>query len=136
MASREEIEAEERALTYSGAFGAAEALELGCAVAALAPEYERGVSVAIYRESDGMVMFMWAMDDKAPRNVRFLEAKCDAVRASGHASLWTDPADPATGGGFPVRSASGGLTAVLAISGLHHGEDHELAVRALRSALK
>lgn len=131
-------------------FGSSEALALGCAVAELAKDYDRGVAVRITREKDGLVLFQYMMDDKAPRNETFLEGKRQAALSSGHSSLWPYVAHaidgdcqdvfdnmPKTlpfGGAFPIR-ANGEWVATLAVSGLHEGMDHELAVRALAHAL-
>lgn len=153
------LRAQEDALRYPGKFGSAEALELGCAVAALAPRYERGFGVRIYRERDGLVLFQWMADDKAPRNLAFIDGKREAARLCGHASLWMwaeheavasawakvfDSLDAArsvgadgastvcpAAGAFPIRDASGAWVATISASGLHHGQDHELVMRAL-----
>lgn len=80
---------QERLLRYPAGFGAAEAFALGEAIAELAPQYDRGAVVRIVRECDDLVLFQWAMDDKAPRNVLFAEGKRRAAQLCGHASLWT-----------------------------------------------
>lgn len=78
---------QERVLRYERRFGADEALELGNAAAELARSYDRGVTVEITREEDGLVLFSWSMDDKSPRNARFAAGKRRAVALCGHASL-------------------------------------------------
>lgn len=133
---REGLEREEGELVWDGPFGAREALALGNAVAALAYEYERGVTCVITRESDGLMLFCWAMDDKSPRNMEYIAWKRGQVRETGHASLWTDPNNEAFGGGVPIIGPAGDLKATLVISGLHHGQDHELAVRALKASIQ
>lgn len=151
QAAMETILEQERVLRYPTVFGAAEALALGNRVAALAPEYDRGITVQITRESDGMVLFAWSMDDKAPRNYGFAAGKRNAALASGHASPWAqlellsaggDPDDlwadvpevVPSAGAFPVRVGDEWV-ATLCVSGLHDGKDHELAVRALEAEL-
>lgn len=142
---------QERVLRYPHAFGATEALALGNRVALLAGEYDRGITVQITRESDGMVLFAWSMDDKAPRNYGFAEGKRRAALASGHASPWTQlellsnggnpddlwtnvPEVVPSAGAFPIRVGDAWV-ATLCVSGLHDGKDHELAVRALEAEL-
>lgn len=142
---------QERILRYPTSFGAREALALGNRVASLAPEYDRGITVQVTRESDGMVLFAWSMDDKAPRNFGFIEGKRAAALSSGHASpwkqlevlasggdteaLWVDvPAYVPAGGAFPVRVGDEWV-ATLCVSGLHEGKDHELLIRALEAEL-
>lgn len=78
---------QERLLRYPRYFGAKEALELGCTIAEIAKDYERGVTAVITRESDGMTLFEWSSDDKAPRNAMFAAGKRTAAAICGHASL-------------------------------------------------
>jgi uncharacterized protein (UPF0303 family) len=141
------LQQQEEQLQYER-FGSAEALRLGNIAAQLAAEYDRGVGIAVTRESDGLVLFQYAMDDKAPRNLGFMEGKRRAALDCGHSSLWAyveplvrgeQPPKPApdfvpTGGAFPIR-VQGEWVATLSVSGLHEGKDHELAVRALAQAL-
>lgn len=147
----DELEAQEEALRYPGSFGSAEALVLGNAAASLAPAYDRGVSVQVTRESDGLVLFSWSCDDKAPRNLGFADGKRKASLICGHSSLWgyvrrtldgTEPAnlDESTGalyaaGAFPIVDSTGERVATIAVSGLHEGRDHDLVVDALAQAL-
>ena len=144
------LKQQEGILRYEKGFGSREALALGNAVAGLAEEYDRGISAAIIREKDGMVMFEYAMDDKAPRNVDFMLGKRRAALSCGHASLWAYiehelsgkweeifqkiPDFLPAGGAFPIR-AGDTWVATLLVSGLHEGLDHELAVRALAKTL-
>lgn len=138
--TQKDIERQEAVLTWPGVFGAAEALDLGCRVARMAGEYDRGVTVRIFRESDGLMLFGWAMDDKAPRNDEFVAWKREQAQKCGHASLWAGLAPEGSGigaaGAFPVRSADGVWVATICVSGLHDGKDHEIAVRALSQALE
>ncbi len=152
------IEAQEAALRWKGSFTSADALRLGCVAARLARGFDRGVTVRVVREPDGLVMFEWASDDKAPRNQVFAEGKRQASLAVGHASLWAFVAHELDGscqdlfdrgtpermgeadfacpvaGALPIRDREGRLLATLCVSGLHEGRDHELAVRALAQA--
>ena len=144
------LERQEQVLRYPERFGAAEALELGSAIARLAPEYDRGITAVITRESDGMQLLAWSMDDKAPRNYGFAEGKRQASVASGHASVWgylnhelNDPTTPLFGpdtvgapvaGAFPIYVGDERV-ATACVSGLHEGRDHELMVRALEQVL-
>ena len=140
---------QERILCYER-FGSAEALALGNAAAELAKEYDRGVGIRITRESDGLVLFQYMMDDKAPRNLGFMEGKRQAALACGHSSLYAFAAHALDGscqeifdampralpcgGAFPLR-VGGQYEATFAVSGLHDGKDHELLVRSLCKAL-
>lgn len=152
------LEVQEGALRWHGEFTSSDALELGNAVARLSREYDRGVTVRVVREPDGLAMFEWAADDKAPRNQEFAQGKRRASLACGHSSLWADVAHEVDGsfqdlvdrstpdkfgtpefacpvaGAFPIRDERGTLLATLCVSGLHEGLDHELAVRALAEA--
>ena len=145
----EVLQQQEDALRYK-AFGCTEALTLGNILAELAQEYDRGVGVRITREEDELVLFQYMMDDKAPRNLDFMEGKRQAALASSHCSLWPYVEHALTGkwqelfdaypqmlpcgGAFPIR-VDGTWVATLAVSGLHKGKDHELTVRALSRAL-
>ena len=149
-AALETLAKQEELLRYPAAFGANEALELGCAIARLAPEYDRGITAVITRESDGMQLFAWSMDDKAPRNYGFADGKRQASLVSGHASVWgyldhqvNNPDTPLfteqtvgfpVAGAFPIRVGDD-LVATACVSGLHEGRDHELVVRALQEVL-
>lgn len=145
------LERQEAALVFP-AFGAEEALALGCSIARLARGYDRGVTIEIVRVRDGMLQFAWSMDDKAPRNFGFTEGKRRVTLRTGHASLWAyvdheltggcaDLCDAEAGfcpagGAFPIRVAgSDELVSTVAVSGLHEGKDHELVVRGLAAAL-
>ena len=134
------------------AFGAAEALGLGCAVERVASGFAHGVSVTIVRESDELVMFQWVADDCDGRNVVFALGKRAAARKAGHASPWaqlvaaaegTDSASVWDGvpdevpacGAFPIRVGDEWV-ATLCVSGLSDGADHEVIVRALEETLR
>ncbi len=85
--AREVLLEQERVLCYPERFGAQEALELGCRIAELAREYDRGITAVITREEDDLTLFEWAQDDKAPRNAAFAAGKRAAAAICGHASL-------------------------------------------------
>lgn len=139
------LQAQEDDLQFD-TFGNAEVMALGNALARLAEEYDRGVGAAITRESDGLVVFQYMMQDKALRNLSFMEGKRQAVRASGHCSPWLRVENTLNGkwqdllvqkprilpgaGAFPIR-VKGEHVATVSVSGLHEGRDHELIVRAL-----
>lgn len=130
---------QEEKLVWPCKFGADEALGLGETVAGMAAEYDRGMSVRIFRESDGLLLFAWSMDDKAPRNDEFVAWKLGLTRECGHCSLWAglEPGGYGVdaGGAFPIRQADGAWVATIGVSGLHEGKDHELVVRALEEAI-
>lgn len=146
----ETLSEQERILRYPKVFGAREALALGNAIAELASDYDRGVTAKITRESDGMVLFAWSMDDKAPRNYGFAEGKRAAALESDHASVYPQVAAVLEGraeqlfsrapevlpsaGAFPIRVGDEWVATVV-VSGLHEGRDHELVVRALERVL-
>ena len=138
--TQEDVERQETELTWPGAFGADEALNLGCRVAHMAGEYDRGFTVRIFREPDGLMLFGWAMDDKAPRNDEFVAWKRKLAQECGHASLWAgltpDGVGIGAGGAFPIRGADDQWIATICVSGLHDGKDHEIAVRALEQAIR
>ena len=140
---------QERVLRYES-FGSAEALELGVALAGLAPAFGEGVSVTITRESDGVRVFQWVADDKDKRNLLFAEGKRAAAIKAGHAGPWAQiaaassgdlagvwdnvPAEVPACGAFPIRVGDEWV-ATLAVSGLSNGEDHEIILRALEKVL-
>ena len=145
-----ELLEQERRLRYDRPFTSAEALRLGCAVARLNAEYDRGVGVVITRESDGLVIFQWFADDKAPRYFRYLDGKRLAALGCGHSSLYAEVMHDLDGsfsdmyadaapewpgaGAFPIRVGNEWV-GTISVSGLHEGKDHELVIRALEEAI-
>jgi|LAHS01.1.fsa_nt_gb uncharacterized protein (UPF0303 family) len=145
---------QERILRYDKTFTSNDALDVVEAARNLAPEYDRGYGIRVTRESDGLVLAQWMADDKAPRNVSFMEGKRLAALGCGHASLyayveheldgthgeWFDllakgePRELPFGGAFPVRVGDAWV-ATVSLSGLHEGRDHEVVVRSLCMAL-
>lgn len=150
LLATETLVEQERILRYVTTFGAAKALVLGNRVASLAPEHDRGITVQITRESDGMVLFAWSMDDKAPRNYGLATGKRNATLSSGHASPWTQlellateaistnsgnlPEVVPSAGAFPIRVGDEWI-ATLCVSGLHDGKDHQLSIHALEAEM-
>ena len=154
------LQQQEDTLVWPHPFRSADALKLGNELARLAeedPSFDRDVAIRIYRESDGLVLFQYMMDEKAERNYAFMDGKRQVTLATGHSSLYAVLAhtldenaypscfsDPekycVSGGSFPIREQNpetGSLphTATVSVSGLHEGKDHELVVRALSNVL-
>ena len=142
---------QERLLRYAEKFDAGDAFELGCAVVELNDTFGHGVSVAVTREEDDLVLFQWVADDCDARNLLFANGKRAAAKASGHASPWaqleavvrgTDtgvvwanvPEEVPACGAFPIRVGEEWV-ATLAVSGLSDGLDHEVILRALEKVL-
>lgn len=146
----EVLKEQEEALKFER-FGSREALCLGTAIAELAGEYDREISVRITREADGAVLFQYMMDSKGPRNEQFMEGKRRAVLDTGHCSLWPfvehkingswqemfekGRTSLPAGGAFPIRVGEEQV-ATVAVSGLHEGKDHELVIRGLEKVLE
>lgn len=143
------LQAQEDLLQYP-AFGSAQALVLGNAVAACAADYDREIAVQIVRERDGATLFQYVMDGKSTKNLDYMAGKRAAAKACGHSSLWAwvdhalhgswqalidgAPQTLPCAGAFPIR-AQGEWVATLCVSGLHEGLDHEIMIRALCRAL-
>lgn len=145
-----EILEEQETMLKFEQFGSEEALGLGTAIAELAREYDREISVRITRETDEAVLFQYMMDSKGPRNEWFMEGKRRAVLDTEHSSLWpyvehkingrwqemfeNDRTSLPAGGAFPIRVGEEQV-ATVAVSGLHEGKDHELVIRGLEKVL-
>lgn len=143
------LEAEEELLQYES-FTSKEALELGNHLVELLKEYDGELAIRITRESDHAVVFQYIMDSKSERNLGFIEGKQKVLELTGHSSLYAaiqakvdgylperlsrENGCAAAGGAFPIR-VNGQQVAVLAVSGLHEGKDHEIIVRALSDIL-
>ena len=148
--SLELLDEQEKQLSFDR-FISCDALSLGNIAAELAKRESRGVSIRIVRESDGMTMFSYAMDDKTPKNEFYIEGKRQVSLMAGHSSLYVHVAHALygeyeglyedaqkyvpTGGAVPIM-VNGKRTATLVISGLHEGRDHALAVEAVAVLLK
>ena len=145
-----QLEEAERLLMHPARFDSDDALALGCAVAACAKAYPEEIAVRISRVEDGLAVFQYAGNTKKQRNFNFAEAKARTVLKTGHCSLWALAAACAgvdadaslrevfapdsgclpVGGAFPVYVGDA-LAAVIAVSGLHEGKDHEAVIRGL-----
>ncbi len=149
--ARDVLLEQERVLRYESGFGSAEALELGCILVSLASEFDETYVVTIVRAADGACVFQWLPDDKGARNLGIAAGKCAESLAVGHASPWRQalalmgemaldevfadaPARIAGCGAFPVRVGDE-VVAIIGVSGLHNGLDHEVVVRALEKVL-
>ena len=144
-----EVKKQEEELVFED-FNSETALVLGNECARLALHYDKDVGIRIVRESDGMVLLQYMMDEKSERNIGFMEGKRNAVLKSGHSSLrmyiehevegrWEEYADGKEnvllcGGAFPLL-VNGKHAATIMASGLHEGKDHELIVRAVSNVL-
>jgi len=150
-ACEEALLEQEEVLRYKESFDSAAALELGCALAGLEKEFSETYVVQIVRAADAEVVFQWLPDDKGTRNLDFAAGKIAETLATGHASCFRQiealkegegldalfaeaPERLVSAGAFPIY-ADGELTAVIGVSGLHQGLDHEAIVRALEQVL-
>lgn len=136
------LEEQESMLRFES-FASKDALRLGNAIASAALSFDRGIVIQIRRLSDDMVIFQYAMDDKAPRNFFFTKIKEDSVRKSHHSSAWQyvyecmhNEKQDTSGGGFPICLKDGTETAILLVSGLHEGKDHEVLLQGLEDVLQ
>ncbi|MCH4019327.1 MAG: heme-binding protein [Erysipelotrichaceae bacterium] len=136
------LEEQENLLRYDH-FSSSDALVLGNAIAQAALSFDRGIVIQIKRLSDDMVIFQYAMDDKAPRNFFFTKIKEDSVRRCHHSSAWQyvyecmhNEKQDTSGGGFPICLKDGSETAILLVSGLHEGKDHEVLLIGLEKVLQ
>ncbi len=126
-------------------FTNADALSLGNIIAKNALDYDRGVSIRIDRCEDDLTVFQYMMDGKNARNLKYMDGKKKCVMDTGHSSAWAwlkntisnefadwygDGVHALSGGAFPLY-VNGEMKAVIQVSGLHEGKDHELIVRSL-----
>ena len=131
-------------------FASEDALELGNLMVQLSTDYGREVSIQIARKSDDLIIFQYLGNSKTSANCTYMEGKRKACEESGHSSAYVYVANQLHGeyrhmfeqfpaycpsaGAFPVRTG-GSLSAVISVSGLHEGKDHELIIRALEQKL-
>jgi uncharacterized protein (UPF0303 family) len=127
-------------------FTSQDAYHVAQAILSLLPEYDRGIALRIVREKDGAVIFQYISDDKAQRNIGFAKRKQEVIHVYGHASAslyvkeqieetsYTTDQVLASSGSFPIYNHQNVLIASILISGLHHGQDHELLIRGLEKA--
>ena len=138
------LEQQEKDLSLNE-FSSEIAYEIGSIIKETALEYDLPVGIRITRESDGLAVFQYMMDAKKERNIEYMEGKRTTVKVTGHSSAWAyvksrinaDMPDGdylLSGGAFPLY-VGGNLEAVVAVSGLHEGKDHELIVRSLEKYL-
>ena len=139
------LEQQEKDLSLND-FSSQIAYEIGTVIKETALEYDLPVGIRITREIDGLAVFQYMMDAKKQRNIEYMEGKRASVRATGHSSAWAyvkNKADSGftledscllSGGAFPLY-VNGQIEAVVAVSGLHEGKDHELIVRSLEKYL-
>ncbi|MBQ2657665.1 MAG: Gfo/Idh/MocA family oxidoreductase [Erysipelotrichaceae bacterium] len=139
------LEQQERDLSLDG-FSSQIAYEIGTVIKETALEYDLPVGIRITREMDGLAVFQYMMDAKKESNINYMEGKRASVKETGHSSAWAyvkSKADPGfaakegcllSGGAFPFY-VDGQLEAIVAVSGLHEGKDHELIVRSLERYL-
>ena len=126
-------------------FTNADALALGNCIAETAKEYDRGVSIRIDRCEDNLTLFQYMMEGKTASNIKYMDGKKQCVLDSGHSSAWvwvktvlddelrgwkTDGIHAVSGGAFPLY-VDGVMKAIVQVSGLHEGKDHELVVRSI-----
>lgn len=126
-------------------FTNADALALGNCIAEMAKEYDRGVSIRIDRCEDNLTLFLYMMEGKTASNIKYMDGKKQCVLDSGHSSAWvwvktvlddelrgwkTDGIHAVSGGAFPLY-VDGVMKAIVQVSGLHEGKDHELVVRSI-----
>ncbi len=122
-------------------FDSREALKLGCLLVELSDTFHEQAAIFIIRESDACEVFSFIDNDKKIRNKQFAMAKRKAVLETGHCSLWgyahhlaLSEGALAVGGAFPIFVGDEHCYTV-AISGLHHGHDFTLMIKALEAYL-
>ncbi len=133
---------QEQDLRYDS-FHSEDAFKLGATIIDLAKQEDRGLVIQIVRESDGLVIFQYAMDDKAERNFIFCSYKHEALLQQGHSSAWmyvnaeinSNHENTFSGGSFPIYNLEGKLIASIMVSGLHEGKDHFIIIQALQQVL-
>ena len=125
-------------------------LEVGLKVIEASREFlPEKVSVQIYRVSDGCAAFQYVADEKTERNLLFAKGKKNACLKGRHSSfyafvkgnlqgrgdtLFQNLEEIPAAGAYPLQ-VNGEIVAVLAVSGLHDGNDHRLIVKALSDYL-
>lgn len=133
---------QEEDLRYES-FRSIDAFKLGEEIIKQAQNEDRGIVIQIIRESDGLVIFQYAMDDKAERNFVFCSYKHDALLQEGHSSAWMyvneevkeNHESTYSGGSFPIRDLDNHLIASVIVSGLHEGKDHHIIIHSLEKVL-
>lgn len=138
------LEEQEKLLAMES-FENSDALRIGNAIAEAALDYDRPVAVRIDRTVDDLTVFQYMMEGKSAANLKYMDGKKQSVLDSGHSSAWVyvkthcddelsswqnDGRHLISGGAFPLY-VNGEIAAVIQVSGLHEGKDHELIVQAL-----
>lgn len=126
-----------------------DALALGCCIAETAKEYDRTVSIRIDRCEDNLTLFQYMMEGKSEHNLKYMDGKKQCVLDTGHSSAWVyvktaadgeytewknDGIHAVSGGAFPLY-VDDEMKAIVQVSGLHEGKDHELVVRSISAWL-
>ena len=127
-------------------FNSGDALRLGNQIVREAEKRGGGLMVRIIRTEDNLPVFQYVDDTKSQRNVDFAMMKGNAVRATGHCSLWalvkelTGGNVPSVfyegseclpvGGAFPVYVGDR-MAAIIETSGLRDGLDHLVVTEAM-----
>ena len=139
---------EQEELLAMESFESSDALAFGNAIAEAALDYDRPVAIRIDRTSDGLTLFQYMMDEKTAANLKYMDGKKQSVLDSGHSSAWVyvktqmddelaewknDGVHLISGGAFPIY-VNGEIAAVIQVSGLHEGKDHELIIQGLSAA--
>ncbi len=140
------LEMQEEILQFSH-FTNDDAWELGCQIVKEA--HRLGVQVAVsIRLNNGCVVFKHNMNGTNSLNDQWLERKQRSVELTEQSSLQLyvrlrhqgqdlsemipDAAGcVAVGGGFPIRVEEVGVIGCVAVSGLDHVSDHDLAVKCI-----
>lgn len=141
----DELESMEEYLDFDH-FDSRTALALGNQIVKESDKYREELTVCIIRTEDLLPIFQYIGTDKSQRNIEYARMKANTVLKTEHCSLWAmvkeqtaggvssvfyeDSNCLPVGGAFPVFS-NHRLTAVVAVSGLHHGMDHQVVVDAL-----
>ncbi len=132
---------QEKDLRYES-FHSKDALRLGEEIINQAEKEDRGLVIQIVREKDSLVIFQYAMDDKAERNFVFCSKKHEALLEQGHSSAYMYVSEEIkgnssnySGGSFPIYDLENNLVASVLVSGLHEGKDHHIIISSLEKVL-
>ena len=140
-----ELEQMERLFCFEQ-FDSGTALNLGNQIISEAAKYHEDLAVRIIRLEDQIPVFQYIGSGKSQRNIDFAMKKANTVLKTGHCSLWAlakelidgglshvfrdDSGCLPVGGAFPIF-VDGTMKAVVAVSGLHNGLDHQVVVDAV-----
>lgn len=144
-----ELQAIEEALVFPQ-LTSQDALRLGQLIVEKAQNFGEEPAIIIERVADGATIFQYLGNSCSQRNLNFALAKMEAVKRTGHTSLWglirhllmgdcselfiDDRTCLPVAGAFPLR-VNGQVTAIIGISGLHNGNDHRLLMASLSAFL-